>query len=187
MKRAGLLALIWLVFYGTMSWGQDIYQWVDEKGTIHFTDDMSLVPERYRDQVQKRRPLQEPSPPLSPQVSKEEKTGKESESASERKDLLGRGESWWKAKAEEWNEKLLEAQRNCETAHAGYKKKEKKVEGAKFQPKSLQRKLKTELKALEEKENDWKKQVEEAKNMLEKVLPKEAEESNADPNWVKIE
>ncbi len=42
------------------------------------------------------------------------------------------------------------------------------------------------MKALEEKVNDWKKQREEAKNMLEKVLPKEAEEFNADPNWVKI-
>ena len=100
---------------------------------------------------------------------------------------MGRGEDWWKAKVEEWNEKLLEAQRNYETAHASYKKKEKEVEEAKFQPKSLQRKLKTELKALEENSNGWKRQVEEAKNMLEKTLPKEAEESNADPNWLKIE
>jgi hypothetical protein len=188
MKRTGLLALIWLTFYCTMSWGQEIYRWVDEKGTIHLTDDMSSVPERYRDQVQKKRPLKEPSPPLAPQVSKEkEETEKESKSASERKDLLGRGEGWWKAKAEEWNEKLLEAQKNYETAHADYKKKEKQVEEAKFQPKSLQRKLKSELKALEEKANGWKKQVEEAKNMLEKILPKEAEESNADPNWIKVE
>jgi hypothetical protein len=29
--------------------------------------------------------------------------------------------------------------------------------------------------------------MEQAKNMLEKGLPKEAEELNADPDWVKIE
>ena len=43
------------------------------------------------------------------------------------------------------------------------------------------------MKALEEKVNDWKKQMEQAKNMLEKGLPKEAEEFKADPDWIKIE
>ena len=187
MRKLRLLILVSCLLSFSFAIGQEIYRWVDEKGTIHLTDDMSLVPERYRDQVQRKKPPKEPSLSVSPRVSKGEETGKESKSASERKDLLGRGESWWKAKAEEWNAKLLEAQRNYETAHAGYKKKEKEVEEAKFQPKSLQRKLKAELRALEEKANDWKKQVEEAKNMLEKTLPKEAEESNADPDWIKVE
>jgi hypothetical protein len=35
--------------------------------------------------------------------------------------------------------------------------------------------------------NDQKRQVDEAKNMLEKVLPKQAEESRADPSWLKID
>jgi hypothetical protein len=187
MKKVGILILISCLIPFSSAIAQEIYRWVDEKGTIHLTDDMSQIPERYREQVQTRRPPKEPSPVLSPQVSKEKETENESNSASERKDLLGRGEGWWKAKAEEWNKKLLEAQRNYETAHASYKKKEKQVEEAKFQPKSLQRKLNTELKALEEKANDWKKQVEEAKNMLEKTLPKEAEESKADPDWLKVE
>ena len=187
MKRIGLLILIGLIFYCAMSWCQEIYQWMDEKGTVHFTDDLSLVPERYRNQVQKKKPPKEPSPYPSPQVLKEEEMEKEHESASERKDLIGRGEEWWRAKAKEWNEKLLNAQKNYETAYADYKKKGKELEQSKFKSKSFQRKLKTEIKVLEGKAKEWEKQRDEAKNILEKDLPKEAEELKADPDWITIE
>jgi hypothetical protein len=40
---------------------------------------------------------------------------------------------------------------------------------------------------LEEKANEENKQVDEAKNMLEKVLPRQAEEYRADPSWVRID
>lgn len=29
-----------------------IYKWIDEKGTVHFTEDPATIPDRYRDQVQ---------------------------------------------------------------------------------------------------------------------------------------
>jgi predicted nucleic acid-binding Zn-ribbon protein len=187
MKRTGLLILIGLIFYCAVSRGQEVYQWMDEKGTLHFADDLGLVPEKYRNQVQKKKTSIEPTPLLSPQVTTEEDLEKEPKSAPERRDLIGRGEEWWRAKTKEWNEKLLNANKNYETAHAAWKAKEKELEESKFKSKSIQRKLKSETKALEEKANDWKKQMEQAKNMLEKDLPKEAEEFKADPDWIKIE
>jgi hypothetical protein len=176
MKRTGLFILIGLIFYCALSLGQEIYQWVDEKGTINYTNDLSLIPEKYRDQVQKRK---YPKEPFLPTVKKQE-------TASEPRDLLGRGEEWWGAKAKEWHEKFFHAKKNYETAHAAWRAKEKELDESKFKPDSLKRKLKTEMKALEERANEWKKQMELAKNMLEKVLPKQAEEYRADPNWVKI-
>jgi chromosome segregation ATPase len=170
-----------------MSWGQEIYQWMDEKGTVHFTDDLTLVPERYRNQVQKKKTPQEPFPHPSPQVLKEEEIEKETESTPERKDLIGRGEEWWRAKAKEWNEKLTNAQKNYEAAYTAWKAKEKELEQSKLKSKSFQRKLKTEIKTLEDKAKALEKQRDEAKNMLEKGLPKEAEELKADPDWIKIE
>jgi len=187
MRKLGLLIFIgWLISF-SFAIGQEVYQWVDEKGTVHFTDDLGLVPEKYRNQVQKKKTSIEPTPLLSPQVTTEEDLEKEPKSAPERRDLIGRGEEWWRSKTKEWNEKLLNANKNYETAHAAWKAKEKELEESKFKSKSIQRKLKSETKALEEKANDWKKQMEQAKNMLEKGLPKEAEEFNADPDWVKIE
>jgi len=187
MKRTCLLILIWFFFSSLLAFGQETYQWVDEKGTVHFTDDLSQIPEKYQDQVIKKKPLKEPTSTPSNRELKGERIDKGSEPATERKDLLGRGEEWWREKAREWNKKLQNAKKNYETANAAWKSKEKELEDAKFKPKSLKRKLEAEAKVLEEKANDWKKQVDEAKNMLEKALPKQAEESRADPSWVKIE
>jgi hypothetical protein len=65
------------------------------------------------------------------------------------------------------------------------KAKAKELEESKFKPDSLKRRLKADIKVLEEKVEEWKKQMEEARNMLDKVLPKEAEDYRADPSWVK--
>jgi hypothetical protein len=187
MKRLGFFICVGLMTCSLLSFGQETYQWMDEKGTIHFTDDPGLIPEKYRDKVLEKKPPKEPTPSQSDKASKGSKIEKKPEPALERKDLLGRGEEWWRDKAREWNKKLLNAQKNYETAYAAWKAKEKEFDEAKFKPKSLKRKLDAEMKTLEEKAYDWKKQVDEAKNMLEKVLPKQAEEYQADPAWVKIE
>jgi hypothetical protein len=187
MKRTGLMIIAGLLFSSVLALGQEVYRWVDEKGTVHFTDDLSLVPERYQDQAQKKILPKEPSPPSSPQVTEEVKAKKEPQSAPVQKDILGRGEGWWRARAKEWNEKSISAQKNYEIAFTAWKAKEKELEESKFKPDSLKRKLKVEIKVLEEKVMEWDKQMEEARNMLEKVLPKQAEEYRADSNWVKIE
>jgi clan AA aspartic protease (TIGR02281 family) len=33
----------------------EMYKWVDEKGTVHFTDDISSIPEKYRENVEERK------------------------------------------------------------------------------------------------------------------------------------
>jgi len=65
------------------------------------------------------------------------------------------------------------------------RQKEKELADAKFKPDSLKRKLKAEIKELEVKVKDRERERNEAKNMLEKVLPKQAEDYKADPAWLK--
>jgi hypothetical protein len=195
MKRASLLIFVGLIFYYASSLGQEVYRWVDEKGTVHFADDLALVPEKYQGQVQKKVAPQEPPPspfPPSTQVPEKRSPGKvtiekKPESVPVQKDILGRGEDWWRARAKDLKEKLSTTQKNYETELNALKAKEKELEESKFKPDSLKRRLKAEIKVLEEKVEEWKKQVEEARNMLDKVLPKEAEDYRADPSWVKIE
>ena len=191
MKRRGLIIIVGLLLSSILAFGQGVYKWVDEKGTTHFTDDLSLVPERYRDRVIKATPPKEPAPPPSLESPKSMGGGKEtesaSESASEQKDILGRGEEWWRAMASEWNEKLNAARRNYENAYSEWKSKEQELETSQFKPDSVKRKLKAETKILEEKVKDWEKQMEEAKNMLENVLPKQARDYRANPEWLIIE
>jgi len=33
---------------------KEVYQWVDEKGTVHFVEDESAVPEKYREQAERK-------------------------------------------------------------------------------------------------------------------------------------
>ncbi|NWG03219.1 MAG: DUF4124 domain-containing protein [Syntrophaceae bacterium] len=193
MKRKRLIIIAALLLFASAAFGQEIYRWVDEKGTLHFTDDLEQIPEKYREKVQKEKSPQEPTP--APPVSlptpppKGGKPGKESKPAPppQEKDIFGRGEEWWGAKAREWNEKFKTAQKNYEKTNQEWKSKEKELEISTFKPDSFKRKLKAEIKVLEEKVKDWEKQMQESKNMLEHVLPKQAREDGANPDWLKIE
>ena len=196
MKRIGFIILIGLALSFSLTFGQEVYRWVDEQGTVHFTDDLGLVPEKYRDQILTGKFPKEPapSPPTSPpsiEPPKSTEAEKEAESAPGsapgQKDILGRGEEWWRARAIEWNEKFMTTRRNYENAYGEWKSKEQELETSKFKPDSVKRKLKAEIKVLEEKAKDWEKQMEEAKNMLENVLPKQARDYQANPEWLKIE
>lgn len=53
---------------------QELYRWVDEKGSVHFTDNFHFIPEKYRERAEKRgfppsvtppAPSQEPGQPQS--------------------------------------------------------------------------------------------------------------------------
>ena len=33
---------------------KEVYKWIDEKGTVHFSEDESSVPERYKEQIEKK-------------------------------------------------------------------------------------------------------------------------------------
>lgn len=85
----------------------------------------------------------------------------------------------------EWNDKLQNAQKDYDLAYSDLRQKEKELADAKFKPDSLKRKLKAEIKELEGKFKDREKERDEAKNMVEKVLPKQAEDDKADPAWLK--
>ena len=188
MKRISLLILVAGLTLPFSAFSQEIYRWVDEKGTIHYADDLTLVPEKYRDHVQKKKLQTESSPsPSTPPSPGPQGTGERpsSEPSSDRKDLLGRDEQWWRARVKEWEDKVQNAQNNYEKTHQAWKAKEKELEDSKFKPNSLKQKIRGEIKDLEEKTKASEKEVIEARNMLEKVLPREAEEDRADPDWLK--
>jgi clan AA aspartic protease (TIGR02281 family) len=46
----------------------EMYKWVDEKGTVHFTDDLSKIPEKHRSDADPRKMPGEISPPKKEEV-----------------------------------------------------------------------------------------------------------------------
>jgi len=190
MNKVIVSVSVGLILVAKVALAQGFYRWVDEKGTIHFTDDPTLIPERYRSQIQQKRPSKESESPAQPAAptarpAKPVSPQEEADSASKKTDRLGRGEQWWRAKMKEWSDKLAAAEQGYEKAQTAIRGKAKELDEAKFKPDSLKRKLIAEKKSLEEKAKDWEKQVEEAKNMLGKVLPKEAQDFGADREWLK--
>ncbi len=69
MRFRLLLAMIILATIVPSSYGE-MYRWVDEKGTVHFTDDLSSIPEKYRQGIETRKP---PKEPLTPSPQPQEK------------------------------------------------------------------------------------------------------------------
>jgi serine protease Do len=189
MKRASLFLLVGLLLISSVVSAQEIYRWTDDKGVAHFTDDPSLIPEKYRGQIKTERIPVESSPSAPQAQPQAVPSGPPSVNAADpssgRKDVLGRGEDWWKAQAKMWKEKLQDAQKNYETANAAVKTKQKEIDDAIFKPDSYKRRLEAEKKDLQDKVNESAKQVDDAKNMLETGLTRQAEEYLADPAWVK--
>lgn len=60
--RYAFLFVILLVIAGSPAYAE-MYKWVDEKGTLHFTDDFSKIPEKYRPDAQSQKTPKEFSAP----------------------------------------------------------------------------------------------------------------------------
>jgi len=84
-RAFALIAALILLFVDSPSHAKDVYKWVDEKGTVHFSEDESSVPEKYRDQLEKKSLPEESKPPEGKvkvkkqdgKVAKEKRAGKE--------------------------------------------------------------------------------------------------------------
>jgi hypothetical protein len=173
----GFLIFLILFVFTLPAYGTTIYKWVDKNGVVNFTDDYDKVPSPYRDQVQEeeREEVQKPGLPApSPQTPplKGEETGT---------DIYGRDEAWWRDKVHPWKEQLKEATQNYEMAQKKFA--EKTVEMGR---KGLVSRARYQIEAekYNEEKMKYEAQITEAKEMLEK-LSKEAEESKANPDWLK--
>jgi wobble nucleotide-excising tRNase len=175
------ILLILLIFISP-AFGATIYKWVDKEGVINFTDDYDKVPPLYRDRVQKeeREDVQKAGPPAlssqTPPTKREEvKT-----------DIYGRDEAWWREKVQPWKDRLNEATENYETAQQIFTKKAEELSKTNFYGRSRsQTKWDVmELDRLNEEKKKYEAQINEANEMLKK-LSQEAEESKANPDWLK--
>ena len=89
--RSILLLIIILAVLVASSYGE-MYKWVDGKGTVHFTDDLSTIPEKYREEAETRKPPKETSTPHPQEMSKSPLPTKVAEPEGITVDLVRRGE-----------------------------------------------------------------------------------------------
>ena len=97
MKRIPFIILFFL-FISEICFAE-VYRWVDEKGAVHFTDDITQVPERYRSKTE------EIGSPEGKEEAKPEGEATPRKKEETYKDQLGRGEDYWKGRVVEWKQK----------------------------------------------------------------------------------
>jgi aspartyl protease family protein len=89
--RLIILLIVMLTVFVPSSYGE-MYKWVDEKGTVHFTDDLSSIPEKYRQDAETRKPSKETSAPQPLGRPKSSPPAKASEPEGITVDLVRKGE-----------------------------------------------------------------------------------------------
>ena len=175
MKRF-LIIFSLILFFSEISFGE-VYKWVDEKGVVYFTDDITQIPEKYRPIAKKIESSEEPG---------ETKGGGESTPKRKEdtyKDRLGRGVDYWKGRMEDAKKKLIELQDNSVILRNKYNELTEKYNDSKS---TVERGTIRNERDLVKNEMDQNRvQIEEAKNMIEKKIPEEAELYKAKPEWLK--
>jgi len=175
MKRSSILILS-ILFMAEISFAE-VYRWTDEKGAVHFTDDITQVPEKYRSKTKNIGAPEE----MEETKTEGEITPKKREEAY--KDQLGRGEDYWKGRAEEWRRTLEEQQDKLEALRTKYNGLTERYNDSRSTAERAN--LRKERDQVKTEMDQCKIQIEETKTMLEKKLPEEAELYKAKPEWVK--
>jgi hypothetical protein len=171
-----ILIIILFIFISTSGFAQ-VYKWVDDKGVVHFTDDVTKIPDRYRpktDKIGMPEEKSETKPEGDPSPKRREDTYK---------DQLGRGEEYWKNRVEEWKRKSRTAQERIEGTRIKYNELTEKFNDSKSSTERNQ--LRRERDQVKQEMDQYKSQLEEAKTMLEKKIPEEAEIYKAKQEWIK--
>jgi hypothetical protein len=166
-----------------------VYQWTDADGGIHFTDDPSTIPKKFRDAVQQLSPPDAPSEPKGPpsvEAEPESQRAKQPESASEPErpqvspsealDARGHNREWWQQRVQEWQTRKADAQARLADAQERLGR-ERFLNATTGNMQRIQE-ISAEVSMYEE-------QIKEAENMLTDGLPDEARKAQAPPGWLR--
>lgn len=126
MHKALLLATALSLFLPISAAYAEFYSWTDKKGIGHATDDLSKVPEEYRAQALANKIPDEENAgapgmkqgsqayPAAPATRM--KKAKKGQADTEHTDRYGRGEEYWRERADELRQRIAELQEEYEYA-----------------------------------------------------------------------
>jgi hypothetical protein len=172
-----LISFILISFFISPAYAHTFYKWVDEKGTVNYSDVYDSIPPAYRNRVEIEYVHEEsPLPPVQKMApQKREEIGR---------DIYGQGEAYWRGKVRPWKEFLQTAEANYERAHERFMQKAEELSMRRFGSRTQYKTNIIQLDGLKEEMLKYADQIGEAKEALEKIS-KEAEESKANPDWLK--
>jgi len=171
------LILILLCLFTVSLSHAEVYKWVDEKGIVHFTDDITQIPEKYRHAIEEVEVKEEKT------ETKPEGEAPLKKQAVSYKDRLGRGEEYWKGRVEELKKKLQSLQDRVESLRLKYNELTEKFNTSKSSAERAM--IRNDREQIKNQMDELRAQIGETKETLEKRIPEEASLYRAKPEWVK--
>jgi hypothetical protein len=169
--RAFLLCTAAIVVLFAVPARAGFYKWVDKDGKENYTNELSKVPEEYRDQTVTVEPRDDRvsigGRPTAPPTSG---------AAGAHKDQNGKGEQYWRMKAEGLRRQLADLQDEYAIV---LKQEQEREEKLKAQGKPL-KKATTNKKKLQ-----LEKKIAQVKRRLDVELPEDARKAGAYPGWIR--
>jgi len=176
MKKA--LFLVLLLVFVSSGYAVTMYRWVDGEGVLHLTDDYTLVPPQYRDQVktEEMEDSQQTGTPLPVSPPSEK-------SAEVKRDAYGMSEEYWRDRVRPWQSQLKEAQANIQSVDAKINELSDGISN-RFLSSTQRNIYSSQLQSLKGEKAGYEARANEATEMLNKI-GREAEEQKADSAWLK--
>ncbi len=153
-----------------------LYEWMDNNGTVHISDDLGDVPEQYRRQVRKR--LEQPA---KQETGRQEQVAPQPAQQPEEETDQEAGKEEWQQKIRDWKERLANAENRYD--HLG---KERSaliniwgvLAHAPLETQNRARQIDEEMKRVQ-------KEIDDARNMIDVVIPEEARKAGVPPGWLR--
>jgi hypothetical protein len=185
------LAVLLVIASGAVAGG--VYQWTDDKGAVHFTDDPGKIPKKFHHTVLELSPPDPPEKDQPPKgVSEEEEIESEAtpeaspkrepapESSlvapSEPVDFNGHNREWWRQRVQEWQAKKTDAQAKLADAQERLGQ-ERFLNATTGNMKRIQD-ISAEV-------SKYEADLKEAEHMLSEGLSDEARRAQAPPGWLR--
>jgi len=158
---------------------RELYQWKDDRGTVHINDDAGKIPKKYRSQAEKIESLKDTEPGPSRESGGMTDVGEPPTSNEHSEDLQ---REMWLARLKEWRGKLANAEirlselklkRDAALMRWGGAAASGRLEG------------RVEASEIELQMKQVQDEIDEARNQIEVVIPDEARKAGVPPGWLR--
>lgn len=153
-----------------------LYEWTDENGTVHIGDDLGDVPEQYRRQVRKRaaRPSERETRQGVPSgAAPPARPGPKSENEAHKAE--------WQKRLGEWKQRLA----NAGKRYQQLEQEKTKLLGSWNTRSSVPPANMARVEWIEQEMKQVQKEMDDARNMIDVVIPDEARKAGIPPGWLR--
>ena len=175
-EMKGVLVIIAVLVFASAGMAGEYFKWIDKRGVVHFTDTEASVPEKNREDMERRDFRKE-------RVTSSETTGEAQEVTEEPRDQFGRGRDFWVNWTNEAKNRLYRAEREYERLGKESRDLVDKLDATTSLAKRDEYK-----KRMESVQNEMKRgreDIRKAREELEITLPRAAERAGAPQEWVR--